>query len=964
MRVRLVSALLLALVLAGQVLSAEPVAELAGFINQTAGLNAGMALIVDDADGQLTAAIAKGNRLTVQGCTRDDKAVQPGRAMLLAAGVADRGTLILIETNGLPYADSLINLLVAAPWGRQPIDFAELLRVLAPGGIALIGNDASPAAMAGLEAKLRQAGACEIQSLSRKGWFKFSKPVNPDFDVWTHNLGGPDLSSVNHDKVAGPWSELRWVGDPRWGALGITYSGRVTAGGRFYYLENRTGPTGGALTWLVARDAWNGFEFWRLPIGSPPKYGTVGRTLTCDEKWVYCVEENKSLIARDGRSGLKVREYAPGFLPTVATSVGSVLLVCDMHISPAVATRVVAMEKETGKEVWRRPGIVHPPVEKGTAFVLSVSGLEGVDVETGTSRWKALAVVTNGTPNLFCKAGVVYATYTPPWKPMTLLAAYDAGTGGLLWKQENPGGGACLPLPDGLWRTGLKDKGDNVLVLDVRTGDRKRELLAKGFGKCFPITGCANYLLYCNSTYLSVDSGIERTLGAVRSPCFLGHVPANGLTYFLPHHCDCGVTLRGLLAMAPAGSRTWLSGAATNGIPQAVSIGPAPAAPPAESGGDWPMYRKDTTRSNFMAEKLPEQLKLRWSEKLGGSRLSQAVSAYGVVCTTEPQMHRVMARDAATGKDRWSFIADGRTDYPPALSRGLCIFSTGAGSVYALDAVTGKEVWRMRASPAEKYITEEGQFASAWPVIGGVMPMNSEIFFTCGRSVSVDGGLWLFAADATTGKVRWRVKGGVSGGDMFLSDGKELYLTKTYWRISDGGRVGGGKAPSGILRTTAYLTYVALADYMACVEPALSHQKHVDLTDGRITGENLAFSDKLGVAAWRYRFGVPATMMKKEKTDQRFIYAKAEGTNIWLLDDRAPQMLGLILAGETAYMAGVPTAENASQKPELWVLAGADGRKLQVLPLEARPVYDGLSAAGGRLYLATEEGQLFCYDAM
>jgi hypothetical protein len=62
-------------------------------------------------------------------------------------------------------------------------------------------------------------------------------------------------------------------------------------------------------------------------------------------------------------------------------------------------------------------------------------------------------------------------------------------------------------------------------------------------------------------------------------------------------------------------------------------------------------------------------------------------------------------------------------------------------------------------------------------------------------------------------------------------------------------------------------------------------------------------------------------------------------------------------------MAGVPTAENASQKPELWVLAGADGRKLQVLPLDARPVYDGLSAAGDRLYLATDDGQLFCYDA-
>jgi hypothetical protein len=138
----------------------------------------------------------------------------------------------------------------------------------------------------------------------------------------------------------------------------------------------------------------------------------------------------------------------------------------------------------------------------------------------------------------------------------------------------------------------------------------------------------------------------------------------------------------------------------------------------------------------------------------------------------------------------------------------------------------------------------------------------------------------------------------------------------------------------------------------------------VDLTDGRVTGENLAFNDKFGIAAWRYRFGVPAAMMKKDKTDQRFIYATSEGKNAWLLDDSIRQhMMGVVLAGNTAYMAGVPTPPDPDQKPELWVLAGADGKKLQVLPLESRPVYDGLSAAGGRLYLATEDGRLICFGA-
>jgi outer membrane protein assembly factor BamB len=347
--------------------------------------------------------------------------------------------------------------------------------------------------------------------------------------------------------------------------------------------------------------------------------------------------------------------------------------------------------------------------------------------------------------------------------------------------------------------------------------------------------------------------------------------------------------------------------------------------------------------------------------------LSQAVSAYGIVFTTEPKSHRVFARDAATGKERWSFIADGRTDYPPALQKGLCFFSTSAGSVYALDAATGKEVWRMRAAPVEKYIAEEGQFVSAWPVIGGVMPMNGELFFTCGRSVNVDGGIWMFAVEAATGKIRWRVKGGVSSGDFFLSDGKELVFNGNRYDVSTGKALGARAKPAkGILKTNTYFTQVALADYMACVEPALAHQKHIELTDGNVHGENLAFSDTLGVAAWNYRTGfhVPPGMMKKEKAGQPFIYAATGGKNNWLMDESLPQqMIGVILAGDTVYMAGVPTPASADQKPELWVLAGADGKKLQVIPLEARPVYDGLSTAGGRLFLATEDGHLLCFGA-
>jgi hypothetical protein len=44
----------------------------------------------------------------------------------------------------------------------------------------------------------------------------------------------------------------------------------------------------------------------------------------------------------------------------------------------------------------------------------------------------------------------------------------------------------------------------------------------------------------------------------------------------------------------------------------------------------------------------------------------------------------------------------------------------------------------------------------------------------------------------------------------------------------------------------------------------------------------------------------------------------------------------------------------------LWAVSAADGRKLAEMPLEETPVFDGLAAAGGRLYMTTQQGAVVC----
>ena len=44
----------------------------------------------------------------------------------------------------------------------------------------------------------------------------------------------------------------------------------------------------------------------------------------------------------------------------------------------------------------------------------------------------------------------------------------------------------------------------------------------------------------------------------------------------------------------------------------------------------------------------------------------------------------------------------------------------------------------------------------------------------------------------------------------------------------------------------------------------------------------------------------------------------------------------------------------------LWVMSGADGKKLSELSLGSPPVWDGMALANGRLYVATRAGQVLC----
>jgi outer membrane protein assembly factor BamB len=102
------------------------------------GVAGGVAVVVGTSDGAREAdlAVAGGGRLVVQGLAFSDEAAAKARRHLLDKQLHGQATVLAVDSKErLPYADNLANLLVVAEGAL--VTRAEALRVLAPYGVAI-----------------------------------------------------------------------------------------------------------------------------------------------------------------------------------------------------------------------------------------------------------------------------------------------------------------------------------------------------------------------------------------------------------------------------------------------------------------------------------------------------------------------------------------------------------------------------------------------------------------------------------------------------------------------------------------------------------------------------------------------------------------------------------------------------------------------------------------------------------
>ena len=789
---------------------AEP-AQAAREVLSAAGVRGGLVVHLGCGDGRLTAALRAGEAYLVHGLARDPRQVEKARARVREAGLYGPVSVDAFDGTHLPYADNLVTLLVADDLGDVP--HAEAMRVLAPGGVAMIGG---------------------------------TKTVNPRpdaIDDWTHYLHDATNNAVAEDTVVGPPRHIQWISGPRFARshdhLAST-SAMVTSGGRLFSIvdEGSIAFVAASPAWrLVARDAFNGVRLWDREV-SPWEYhlrdfrsgpADLARRLVAVGDRVYVtLGYGRPVTALDAATGETVRTY-PGTdgAREILYAGGTLYLVLgepdaewaaeqakeivsqkdyrppfERYTPPPHRLRVMAVDAETGKPLWTcaeawtadlLPSTL--AVGEGRVCFQNPDAVVCLDADTGKRRWTTARPAQRrrlawSTPTLVVRDGVVYsadrrAAQTEGellWMPSGgyheyirgeevrgELIALDAATGKEMWRcpaWEGFNAPVDVFIADGLLWTGRYAWGGDpgiTAARDPKTGAvrRKRasdlDLLGRiGHARCHRAKATSRYLVLGRRGIEFVDLETGRMVANfwIRGVCQYGVMPANGLVYIPPHACACSwddMLKIGFSAVAPQ---------------RAEPAAPAEAEPvhgPAydqpirhptsgiRNEADWPTYRHDAARSGIAGADVPHALEVAWTADLGGV-LTSPVTAGGVLLVAARDDHRVHALDAGTGASLWTFTAGGRIDSPPTIADGRALFGAADGWVYCVRLSDGALVWKWRAALRDRRIVVDGQLESPWPVPGSVLVLDGAVYVVAGRTTYLDGGMRLCKIDTATGR--------------------------------------------------------------------------------------------------------------------------------------------------------------------------------------------------------------------
>ncbi len=1066
-------------------IAANAEAQSAKSVLETAGFQGGVIVHLGCQDGRLTASLRLNNGCCVHGLDADPKNVARARQHVQSKGFYGSVSIDTFDGRNLPYVDNMVNLFVADSLGE--VSQAEVMRVLVPGGVALIN------------------GRKRLKS-------------RPDsIDEWTHYLHDADNNAVAKDTVVGPPRRLQWQGGPKWTRHHdhmSSFSAMVSTGGRLFYImdEGSTASIYMPSHWaLIARDAFNGKVLWKRKIdtwytrfkGLKDGPADAPRRLVAANALVYTTLSLEGPVTSlDATTGQTVRTYQDtAGTEEILLSQGELFVLIGpgsigdggRKERPVETRTIMALDASAGNKLWQASDVVAAgtmAVDNEHVYYFNFDSKKATSLErtTGEKAWTSEPLPSPEKQTSFFSSRLVVSDGVVlfaggEFSGMTksgggearadTLTALSAQTGKTLWTGKHLPSGYSSPenlfVIDGIvWcDSSSNGKLDGTVVgMDLKTGHLKHRFAADKTNywfhhRCYPGRATTNYIMTSRTGIEFVDLDRQRwdLNHWVRGACLYGILPCNGLLYTPPAPCICYAEsmLHSFNAFAPASP-----GGAWKADSRETRLKKGPAYSQIEDRNsqienpdDWPTYRHDAARSGATKTTVPAQLEQAWQTPIAGNPrfrggdvipakagISSVTVAAGMVFVAAVDRHTVHALAADSGTPLWNYTTGGRVDSPPTYFEGRILFGSADGYVYCLAADDGALIWRFLAAPTDRRIMVYEQIESLWPVSGSVLVRDGIAHFVAGRSIFVDGGMRLYRLDARSGEmisdtalddrdpqtggdvqelVKW-LNMPVGRPDILSCDGKHIYMRSQAFDLQgkrlrtgpeiegpqEGTRQGGEAThlfcPTGFLDDTWFhRTYWLYGKtwgsgwngyYIAGKHAPAG--KIMSVGDDRVyvfgrrpqyyrwtrpLEYRLFAADK----QWKVSATRPApkpqsrAKSKRRRNEGPVPIGNAEN---YMWSGEVPILVrAMTLAGKTLLIAGAEDVlqeegtdkgkEDQILKQEaallgkdgavLWAVSAENGAKLHEYKLASPPVFDGMAAANGKLYIATRDGRVSCF---
>jgi outer membrane protein assembly factor BamB len=999
-------------------------AALARQILETTGVTGGLIMHLDCGDGRLTAALCPADCFVVQGLDTEASDVRAAREHVGKLGLYGPVSVEPFDGRRLPYAENLVNLIVGEDLGEVPAE--EAIRVLAPGGVLCVGADGQWKKTVKPQPKNTDEWTHFLYDASgnpvahddvvgppRRAQWIAGPPYTrcheyiPSIYAVVSSAGrifyiedeGP-IASVRQPSKWRLVARDAYNGTLLWQEPIDTWYPHIVNWGRtprqlerkLVAIGDRVYVTLGLFSPLVMVDAASGQirKTYDGTVGAEEIVWHKGTLLLAvrkvtDDRVAELAEWNR--LMRQDDSPVYDRDKAVPLVNRLGQTENK------------AEVSVLALDAESGRILWKKDGPDADGLKSNTlsalgdrAFYQNGKDVVCLDLATGRELWTASAppLFVLSDRSVLCADGrsvvaLSPETGKPQWtRPTGLIDVRDVFVAaGSVWVGgfgETPPG-----KRSGAWGPYF------VNQFDPATGEMGMQIEPENpshHHRCYQNKATDRYILggRRGTEFIDLATGDVQWNSFARGVCRYGVMPANGLLYTPPHACGCyvEVKLSGFRALAPAEKAE--SGEQKADQSPQLHRGPAYSDPSSlishpSSLSSWPAYRHDAERSGATGSSVPAELGGRWQADVGGVLTAPTV-ADGKVFVAAADAHQVTAVNADSGLPAWRFTAGGRVDSPPTIFEGKVLFGCRDGFVYCLRADDGALVWRL-GDDRQRQIMVDGQLESTSPIHGSILVDGDAAYFTRGESSYLDGGISLcrfepasgkvlsatqiYSPDPETGKQPPQSAPSVMPGarsDILSADAENVYLQDAVYDKQCRPRDG---ASPHLFALTGFLDGSGTHRSFWIYGEQCSISTGCSGRDKNIIAGRLMVFDRSTV----YGYGRASVHWSNQLQDgpyRLFASPRGEGEPQW--QKPVPiAVRAMVLAGDVLFIAGPPADKtgwmgsfDVAGPPMLMAVSASDGSVLAECPLDAPPIFDGMAAAGGRLYIALENGRLACMD--